>query len=59
MIWDVCDRAPKPNNISFYFGEETKEEREEFDKKMREYLKTEEPKIREQLKKLGFGNKQK
>ena len=57
MIYDTIERAPKPDSLSFYFGTETKEEREEFDKKMQEYLKTEEPKIKEQLKEMGFGSK--
>ena len=56
MIYDTIKRAPKPDSLSFYFGTETKEEKEEFDKKMQEYLKTEEPKIRERLKEMGFGN---
>lgn len=54
MIYDTIKRAPEPPSIDFFFGTETKEEREEFDKEMREYLKTEEPKIKERLKELGF-----
>lgn len=50
MIYDTIERAPVPDN----FGTETKEEREEFDKKMKNYLKIEEPKIKERFKELGF-----
>lgn len=57
MIYDVCERAPAPDDLAFFFGTETKEQREEFDKKMEEYLKIEEPKIRERLKEMGFGSK--
>lgn len=57
MIYDVCQRAPAPDSLSFFFGAETKEEREEFDKKMEEYLKIEEPKFKERLKELGFDSK--
>ena len=57
MIYDVCQRAPKPDSLSFYFGTEAKEEREEFDKKMQKYLKTEEPKIKERLKEMDFDSK--
>lgn len=57
MIYDVIERAPKPDSLSLYFGTGTKKEKEEFDKKMREYLKTEEPKIKERFKEMGFGNK--
>ena len=53
MIYDTIERAPVPTSIDFFFGTETKEEREEFDKKMAEYLKIEEPKIREGFRKLG------
>ena len=57
MIYDTIKRAPAPNSLSFYFGTETKKEREEFDKKIEEFLKTEEPKIRERLKEMGFDGK--
>ena len=57
MIYDVIERAPVPDSLSFYFGTETKEEREKFDKKMTEYLKIEEPKIKERLKEMGFKSK--
>jgi hypothetical protein len=56
MIYDTIQRAPVPDDLAFFFGTETKEQREEFDKKMEEYLKIEEPKIRERLKEMGFGN---
>lgn len=56
MIYDTIKRAPVPDDLAFYFGTETKEQREEFDKKMEEYLKTEEPKIKERLKEMGFGS---
>ncbi len=54
MIYDIWQRAPVPDDLAFLFGAETKEQREEFDKKMEKYLKIEEPKIRERLKELGF-----
>ena len=57
IIYDTIKRAPVPPSLDFFFGTETKEEREEFDKEMREYLKIEEPKIRERLKEMGFGSK--
>lgn len=57
MVYDTIERAPKPDSLSFYFGTETKEEREEFDKKMQEYLKIEEPKLKERLKEMGFDGK--
>lgn len=50
MIYDVWERAPAKN----IFGFETEEEKKEYDKKMEEYLKIEEPKIRERFKELGF-----
>lgn len=54
MIYDLIERSLVPTSLSFFFGTETKEEREEFDKKMGEYLKLEEPKIKERLKGMGF-----
>lgn len=54
MVYDTILRAPVPDDLAFFFGTETKEQREEFDKKIKEYLKTEEPKIRERLKEMGF-----
>ncbi len=56
MIYDLIKRAPAPDDLAFYFGTETKAQREEFDKKTEEYLKIEEPKIKEKLKEMGFGN---
>ena len=56
MIYDTIQRAPVPDDLAFFFGTETKEQRAEFDKKIEEYLKIEEPKIRERLKEIGFGN---
>lgn len=56
MIYDIIERAPVPDDLAFYFGTETKEQREEFDKKMEEYLKNEEPKIRKRLEKMGFSS---
>lgn len=55
MIYDTIQRAPVPDDLAFFFGTETKEQREEFDKRVKEYLKTEEPKIRERLEEMGFG----
>lgn len=58
MIYDVCERAPLPEGLSifsFALGTETEEERERYNKQMEEYVKTEEPKIRERLKEMGFG----
>lgn len=57
MVYDTIKRAPVPNDLAFYFGTETKEQREEFDKKMEEYMKIEEPKIRQKLKEMGFDGK--
>ena len=54
MIYDVVKRAPSPDDLEFFFGTETKAQREEFDKKMQEYLKIEEPKIKERFKEMGF-----
>lgn len=54
MIYNITQRAPVPDDLAFFFGAETKEQREEFDKKMEEYLKNEEPKIRERLEEMGF-----
>jgi hypothetical protein len=56
MIYDTIERAPAPDDLAFYFGTETKEQREKFDKKMEEYMKTEEPEIRQRLKEMGFDN---
>ena len=56
MIYDTIQRAPVPDDLAFFFGTETKEQREEFNKKMEEYLKVEEPKVRERLKEMGFDN---
>ena len=56
MIYDTIQRAPVPDDLAFFFGTETKEQREEFDKKMEQYKKIEEPKIRERLKEMGFDN---
>lgn len=57
MIYDVCDRMPLPEGLSlfsFVLGQETEEERERYNKQIEEYVKTEEPKIRERLKEMGF-----
>lgn len=53
MIYDIFERAPVPPGY-LLFGAETEEEREEFNKKMDEYLKIEEPKIKERFKEIGF-----
>ena len=57
MIYDTIERAPSPDDLAFFFGTETKAQREEFDKKMQEYLKIEEPKIKERFKEMGFNIK--
>ena len=57
MVYDIIERAPVPDDLAFFFGTETKAQREEFDKKMQEYLKSEEPKIKERFKEMGFDNK--
>ena len=57
MIYDVFERAPVPPSLDFFFGTETKEEREDFNKKMDEYLKIEEPKIIKRLNEIGFDSK--
>ena len=49
---DLIDRAPTPDYL--LFGFETKEDEEEYKKKLNEYLELEKPKIREKLKGLGF-----
>lgn len=54
MIYDTIERAPSPDVLVFFFGTETKAQREEFDKKMQEYLKIEEPKIKKRFKEMGF-----
>lgn len=56
IIDDVVRRAPQRDPMAFLFGYETEADEEEFKKKTEEYLKLEEPKIREKLKELGFGN---
>lgn len=57
MIYNTIKKAPALPSLDFFFGTESKEEREEFNKKMDEYLKIEEPKIKERLKEMGFGSK--
>ena len=59
IIDDVIRRAPTRDPMAFLFGYETEEDEEEFKKKTEEYLKLEEPKIREKLKELGFDSTQK
>lgn len=54
MIYDTIERAPSPDDLVFFFGIETKAQREEFDKKMQEYLKIEESKIKKRFKEMGF-----
>lgn len=54
MIYDIVERAPRPDDLSFFFGTEPKAQREEFDKKMQEYLKIEKPKVKERFKEMGF-----
>ena len=54
MVYDTFKRAPVPPSLDFFFGTETKEEREDFNKKMDKYLKIEEPKIKERFKEMGF-----
>lgn len=54
MIYDVVKRAPHPDDLAFFFGAETKAQREEFDKKIQEYLKIEKPKIKEKFKEMGI-----
>ena len=51
IIWDVWDRAPDSKYSSLLFPPDNKEQIEQ---EMREYLKVEEPKIREKLLALGF-----
>ena len=53
MICDIIQRAPVPDDLAFFFGAETKEQREEFNKKMEEYRKIEKPKIKKRLKEMG------
>ena len=54
IIYDIIEKAPVPDDLAFLFGTATIEQREEFDKKMQEYLKNEEPKIKERFKEMGF-----
>ena len=54
MIYDVYQRAPTRDPLKVLFDCETEEEKEEFNKKMDDYLKSEEPKIKEKLRELGF-----
>lgn len=56
IIYDVCKRAPTPDSLSFLFGFETEKEKEEFNKKLNEYLKSEEPMVKAKFKELGFYN---
>ena len=51
MILDIWDRAPDSKYSGLLFPPDNKEEVE---KEMREYLKVEEPKLREKLLALGF-----
>lgn len=51
MIWDVWDRAPDSKYSNLLFPSDNKEQ---IEKEMIEYLKVEEPKIREKLLALGF-----
>jgi hypothetical protein len=51
MIWDIWDRAPNSKYSNLLFLPVNKEQ---IDKEMTEYLKAEEPKIREKLLALGF-----
>ena len=54
MFYDIFDRAPFPDDLDWFFGTETKAKRKEFNKKMQEFIKTEEPKIKERFKEMGF-----
>ena len=54
MFYDICDRAPFPDDLDWFLGTETKAQREEFNKKMQEFIKIEEPKIKERFKEMGF-----
>ena len=51
IIWDIWDRAPNSKYSSLLFFPDNKEQMEQ---EMTEYLKAEEPKIREKLLALGF-----
>lgn len=51
MVDDLCRNAP-PLSI---FGFATKEEEDEYNKKMNEYLESRRPEIKSRLKALGFG----
>ena len=54
MFYDIFERAPIPDDLEFFFGTETKAQREEYDKKIQEFLKIEKPKIKERFKEMGF-----
>ena len=54
IFYDIFERAPIPDDLEFFFGTETKAQREEFNKKMQEFITIDEPKIQERLKDMGF-----
>ena len=54
MFYDILDRATFIDDLDWFFGTETKAQREEFNKKMQEFIKIEEPKIKERFKEMGF-----
>lgn len=56
IIYDLWLRAPKPDALVFLFGFDTTEDEEIYNKKITEYLKTEEPVIQEKFRALGFEN---
>ena len=57
IIEDLIDRAPDPDILKVVFGCETEEDKVKYQKELQEYLKIEEPKIKERFKEMGFDNK--
>ena len=57
IIEDLIARAPDRDILKVVFGCETDEDREEYNKRLTEYLNLEEPKLREKFRELGFESK--
>lgn len=57
IIEDLIDRAPDPDILKVVFGCETEEDKAKYQKELQEYLDSEYPKLRENLKELGFESK--
>ena len=57
MIYDVVERSPCSDKYCLFFGWESEKDEEEWNKKMKEYLEIEKPKIDKRLRELGFNFK--